>query len=87
MSALFREKSGLCQNAGVDKGTAVEKWLQDREWDFIISVGDDVTDEDVFARLPDTAHSLKVGMGPTKAEGSFGTPQDVRSLLGGFTEL
>ncbi|MFQ5837426.1 MAG: bifunctional alpha,alpha-trehalose-phosphate synthase (UDP-forming)/trehalose-phosphatase [Thermoplasmata archaeon] len=74
------------KNAGVDKGTAVQKWLQDREWDFILSVGDDVTDEDVFSRLPDTAHSLKVGIGPTNARHSVGAPEDVRALLAEFIE-
>ena len=74
------------KNAGVDKGTAVQKWFQSREWDFILSVGDDVTDEDVFGRLPDTAYSLKVGMGPTKAGHSVAAPEDVRSLLAEFIE-
>ncbi|MFQ6013392.1 MAG: bifunctional alpha,alpha-trehalose-phosphate synthase (UDP-forming)/trehalose-phosphatase [Thermoplasmata archaeon] len=84
--ALEGNKVVEVKNAGVDKGTAVQKWLQSREWDFILSVGDDVTDEDVFDRLPDTAYSLKVGMGPTKARHSVAAPVDVRSLLAEFVE-
>ncbi|MFQ5553356.1 MAG: trehalose-phosphatase, partial [Thermoplasmata archaeon] len=72
------------KNAGVDKGTAVSKWLETREWDFVLSCGDDATDEDVFARLPTGAHSLKLGMGPTQAEYNVATPGDVRSLLADF---
>ncbi|MFQ5908090.1 MAG: bifunctional alpha,alpha-trehalose-phosphate synthase (UDP-forming)/trehalose-phosphatase [Thermoplasmata archaeon] len=84
--ALEGNKVVEVKNAGVDKGTAVQKWLQSREWNFILSVGDDVTDEDVFNRLPDNAHSLKVGMGPTKAGHSVAAPEDVRSLLKEFIE-
>ncbi|MFQ5658096.1 MAG: bifunctional alpha,alpha-trehalose-phosphate synthase (UDP-forming)/trehalose-phosphatase [Candidatus Methylomirabilales bacterium] len=86
LAALEGNKVVEVRNAGVDKGTAVQKWLQSREWDFVLSVGDDVTDEDVFGRLPDTAHSLKVGMGPTKAARSVAAPEDVRSLLAEFVK-
>ena len=74
------------KNAGVDKGTAVSKWLESRNWDFVLSFGDDATDEDVFARLPEGAHSIRVGMGPTQAECNVTTPESVRSLLAEFVE-
>ena len=51
------------KNINVNKGQAALKWLSKKKWDFILSIGDDLTDEDVFAALPDTAWSIKVGLG------------------------
>jgi trehalose 6-phosphate synthase/phosphatase len=84
--ALEGNKVVEVKDRGVDKGTAVSKWLKGEDWDFILSAGDDVTDEEVFNRLPADAHSLKVGMEPTKAHHRVAAPEDVRSLLVEFTE-
>lgn len=54
-------------SAGVDKSTATSKWLKKKEWDFIMAIGDDWTDEDTFSVLPKTAYTIKVGPRPSQA--------------------
>jgi len=48
------------RNAGVNKGIAGLKWISRCNYDFIMAVGDDWTDEDLFKVLPDNAYSIKV---------------------------
>lgn len=69
------------KNAGINKGLAAMKWLSKKKWDFILAVGDDVTDEDLFRELPEFAYSIKVGLAPSKAKFRFKSQDDVRSLL------
>jgi trehalose 6-phosphate synthase/phosphatase len=49
------------RNAGINKGMALRYWIDESSFDFILAVGDDTTDEDMFKMLPDTAYTLKVG--------------------------
>nr|MDO8077352.1 bifunctional alpha,alpha-trehalose-phosphate synthase (UDP-forming)/trehalose-phosphatase [Candidatus Freyarchaeota archaeon] len=69
------------KNAGIDKGLAASRWLSKEEWNFILAVGDDWTDEDVFAALPENAYSIKVGLERTQAKFNLNSVGDVRSLL------
>jgi trehalose 6-phosphate synthase/phosphatase len=55
------------RNAGVNKGRAAEYWLSGSAYDFILAVGDDWTDEDLFQSLPAKAYSLRVGLAKTCA--------------------
>jgi trehalose 6-phosphate synthase/phosphatase len=48
---------------------------------FIMGIGDDQTDEDLFSRLPDNAWSVHVGSGPSKARFSIADTAHVRRLL------
>ncbi len=67
--------------ADVDKGRAAHRWMCREDLDFIIAIGDDRTDEDVFHAAPDGAWTIKVGSGPTRARNSVRGVPDVRSLL------
>jgi trehalose 6-phosphate synthase/phosphatase len=69
------------RNAGTNKGKAALRFISGRKWDFILAAGDDRTDEDVFAVMPDSAYSIKVGLGPTRARYSLDSPAAVRGLL------
>ena len=69
------------KNAGINKGSAAMKWMSKKNWDFMLAVGDDVTDEDLFSVLPEFAYSIKVGLAPSKAKFRFKSQKDVRSLL------
>lgn len=69
------------KNAGINKGRAALRWISKEKWDFILSAGDDWTDEDVFEILPDTAYSIKVGLSPSKARFNLNTTKDVLLLL------
>ena len=43
------------------KGSEVNRLLEMDDYDFILAMGDDITDEDMFGALPDTAVSVKIG--------------------------
>lgn len=43
------------------KGSEVQRLLAKDDYDFILAMGDDVTDEDTFRALPDDAFTIKVG--------------------------
>jgi trehalose 6-phosphate synthase/phosphatase len=68
-------------NAGVSKSRAALRFLQERKWDFILSLGDDRTDEDIFAVLPASAYSLRVGIEPTCARFNLEGIEASRRLL------
>jgi trehalose 6-phosphate synthase/phosphatase len=69
------------KNAGVNKGKAMVNWLAERDWDFIMAIGDDHTDEDTFKVMPPKAFTIKVGMAKTAARFQLVGVQNVRSLL------
>lgn len=69
------------KNAGINKGRAALTWTSKSDWDFILAVGDDRTDEDTFSVLPETAYSVKVGLQPSQARFNLESPREVRSLL------
>ncbi len=69
------------KDMNINKGKAALKWITKRDWDFVLAIGDDCTDEDMFSVLPDTAYSLKVGLGSSKAKFNVGSVKEVRKLL------
>ncbi len=69
------------RNAVVNKGRAVSHWLNQKSWDFILAIGDDRTDEDLFEVLPSDAYSIKVGQAPSKARFNISTQRQVLPLL------
>jgi trehalose 6-phosphate synthase/phosphatase len=69
------------KHIGINKGRAVQRWLPKEQWDFVLAIGDDVTDEDIFAVLPESAYSIKVGLGPSKARFNIASQHEVRELL------
>jgi len=69
------------KNSGINKGKAVLRWVLDGSWDFILAVGDDWTDEDTFAAVPETAYSIRVGVYPSRARFNVGSVEDIRNLL------
>ncbi|MFH1609649.1 MAG: bifunctional alpha,alpha-trehalose-phosphate synthase (UDP-forming)/trehalose-phosphatase [Candidatus Bipolaricaulota bacterium] len=64
-----------------DKGRAVARWLGKKDWGFILALGDDRTDEDMFGALPEGAYTIKVGGGASRARLGLASPSDVRALL------
>jgi trehalose 6-phosphate synthase/phosphatase len=69
------------KSVSIDKGRGAQPWLERGGWDFILAIGDDRTDEDMFGALPDWATSIKVGLGPSRAKFSLDSVADVRGLL------
>ncbi|HVW58737.1 MAG TPA: trehalose-phosphatase, partial [Puia sp.] len=77
------------RNRGTDKGTAIQHVLSQEERDFILAIGDDRTDEDMFRMLTETdnAFTIKVGVEASFAQFNMHTPQMVISLLGNMVFL
>jgi len=67
------------RNAGINKGDAIRSFLGKEKYDFILALGDDLTDEDMFRSLPKSAYSLKVGLSQSLARFNI---QDHKSTLG-----
>ncbi len=66
---------------GIHKGRAAEHLMEQDNWDFILAAGDDYTDEEMFAAMPETAYSIKVGASISRARYNLDTVQNVRNLL------
>lgn len=69
------------KNAGVNKGKATSHWVQKDNWGFVLGIGDDATDEDIFTALPDDGVSIKVGRERTAAKFSISGVAGVRSMF------
>ncbi len=67
--------------AGVDKGTVATKLLSGTDYDFVLAVGDDKTDEDMFRALADKAVTIKIGTGNTVAQYTLSNHLEVIHLL------
>jgi trehalose 6-phosphate synthase/phosphatase len=69
------------RNSGINKGTAALEWLSGQTPEFILGIGDDWTDEDLFRALPPTAFSVRVGVANTAARFYLGNHTAVRRML------
>jgi trehalose 6-phosphate synthase/phosphatase len=69
------------KNAGINKGDFALKQIEKGDYDLVIAIGDDVTDEDLFDSLPEDAVSIKVGIGSSKAKYFLDSVYQVRELL------
>jgi trehalose 6-phosphate synthase/phosphatase len=71
------------RNNGINKGRAVQAKLAGNDFDFILCIGDDKTDEDMFSVLLDIpqAFTIKVGQQNTLAKYNLYTPYQVVDLL------
>ena len=69
------------RSAGINKGTALVPWISKSDFDFILAIGDDSTDEDMFRVLPEIAYSLKVGNSESFARFRLKDQSDVLKLV------
>ncbi len=72
------------KNRGINKGRAALKVLSDTPAENIVAIGDDWTDEFLFAEIPNHAITIKVGMAKTKAGYKMENVSEVRELLKEF---
>lgn len=75
------------RHTGVNKGIAALEWLAQRPQGFVLAIGDDWTDEDLFRALPPTARSVRVGMARTAAHYFLSNHLAVRRLLQEMAEI
>ena len=83
VQVLNGNKALELRNAGVEKGVAALHWLsqKNKKPHFTLSVGDDVTDEDLFRVMPENAFSIKVGQEPSYAKYNLYNSAEVLDLL------
>ena len=72
--------------AGVNKGIAALPFISQETFDFILAIGDDWTDEDLFKALPETAYSIRVGLTQSYARFNLYSYAEVMKLLSGLNE-
>ncbi|HEY3405427.1 MAG TPA: bifunctional alpha,alpha-trehalose-phosphate synthase (UDP-forming)/trehalose-phosphatase [Ohtaekwangia sp.] len=67
--------------SGIDKGVVTKKLLEEGQYDFVMAMGDDKTDEDMFRVLVDKAFTIKIGSGHTIAQYYLTDQREVLGLL------
>ena len=74
------------KNVEINKGKAAMMLIDNTEYDFIMALGDDYTDEDIFKALPESAITIKIGNNLSAAKFYLRTPQEARRLLKNMAE-
>jgi len=69
------------KSSEINKGKATLEYLNHKEFDFIIAMGDDHTDEDIFTAINDVAITIKIGSSISEANYYLRNVQEVRNLL------
>jgi trehalose 6-phosphate synthase/phosphatase len=67
--------------AGFDKGATALRIVKESDPDFILCIGDDTTDEDMFKALEGKAYTIKVSSGASSALYTLNSQQQVLPLL------
>lgn len=93
--ARFAERKGLellpgakvleLRRTGATKARALDSGASEPGM-LVVALGDDRTDEDLFAALPPSGLSIRVGQGPSRAGFRLGGVAEVRVLLHGLVE-
>jgi trehalose 6-phosphate synthase/phosphatase len=65
----------------INKGRAATAMMKGMEYDFVLAIGDDWTDEDTFKAMPKNAYSIRVGYAYTQANYNIKSFRQVRQLL------
>ncbi|WEK34482.1 MAG: bifunctional alpha,alpha-trehalose-phosphate synthase (UDP-forming)/trehalose-phosphatase [Candidatus Pseudobacter hemicellulosilyticus] len=70
---------------GFDKGIMAMRLVGEMNPDFVLCIGDDTTDEDMFKALGQSGFTIKVSNGPTAAQYTVLSQQNVLPLLNELT--
>lgn len=70
----------------VNKAKLASYLLTQEGYEFIMAVGDDITDEDLFAAIPETGYTVKVGFGASHARYILEGVGAVRHMLQRLTD-
>lgn len=64
-----------------NKGKSAAKFLSKNQYDFILAIGDDYTDEYLYEGMPKSAFTIKTGINKTFAKYNLESFKEVRNLL------
>lgn len=81
LSVLEGNKLLEIKNSNVSKGRAASQWFQRQDWDFVVAMGDDWTDEDIFRMLGPEHYSIKVGLDISSANYFLESVEQVRAFI------
>lgn len=74
-------------HAGINKGVAALDWLSRGDFDFVLAIGDDWTDEELFRALPDAVVSIRVGIAHTHARYNLRTIGEALEFLKSLAQV
>ncbi|UII75477.1 bifunctional alpha,alpha-trehalose-phosphate synthase (UDP-forming)/trehalose-phosphatase [Flagellimonas sp. HMM57] len=86
ISVLNGNKVMEVKSSNVNKGRASVRMLGEDDYDFIMAIGDDWTDEFMFQELPQSSVTIKVGLKKTQAKYHVENTKRVRNLLNRLIE-
>jgi trehalose 6-phosphate synthase/phosphatase len=75
------------KEAGINKGAAANNYTHQKQYDFILAMGDDWTDEYLFKALPKETFTIKVGTDRSEARYYVDNYNEVRNLLGNLIKI
>lgn len=75
------------KNQSINKGKAIIDLIEKVTYDFILAIGDDHTDEDIFKTLDKESYTLKVGYKETAARFHIRAVEEVREFLNGLLKI
>jgi trehalose 6-phosphate synthase/phosphatase len=81
LQVLQGSKSIEVRNVGINKGMAAKLLLSENGFDFVLAMGDDWADEDLFEAIPDRSYSIKVGLSKSYAKFNLRNHKEVIQLL------
>ena len=81
LSVMEGSKVVEVKSGNVNKGIAAHRWMCREDIGFMLAIGDDRTDEDIFEMAPENAWAIKVGRGSTHAHFSVRGVDEVHALL------
>ena len=64
-----------------NKGTAARSFVENGNYDFVLAMGDDTTDEDMFEALPANSYTIKIGDDLSAARNHIRNQQEVFHFL------
>jgi len=67
-----------------DKGTIATRIINSSDFNFILALGDDSTDEDLFKAIPESGFSIKIGCKPTNARFNLRDQSQIVEILSLF---
>jgi trehalose 6-phosphate synthase/phosphatase len=87
VKAMKGQKTVEVKSLWANKGQVYSRLLHpDAVPDFIMAAGDDVTDEDLFAQLPESAWTIHVGRNQSRAKYYLSNPDEMVALLAELLE-
>lgn len=87
VKAIKGQKTVEIKSLWANKGRVYSRLLaSDAVPDFIMAAGDDVTDEDLFERLPESAWTIHVGRNASRAKYYLSNPDEMIALLAQLLE-